>query len=43
MNSEIAEHKINSQKSIVFLHTNNKLPEKEINETISLIITPLPK
>ena len=28
--SEVAGYKINIQKSVAFLHTNNELPEREI-------------
>jgi hypothetical protein len=34
----VARYKINIQKSIAFLYTNNKQTEKEIRETISFII-----
>ena len=33
--SKVAGYKINIQKSVVFLYTNNKLAEKEIKKTIS--------
>ena len=36
--SKLAGYKINIQKSVVFLYTNNKLSEREIKETIPLII-----
>ena len=32
--SKVAGYKINSQKSLVFLYTNNEKTEREINETI---------
>jgi len=35
---KIAVHKINMQKSVLFLHTNNKLSEKEIRLTIPFTI-----
>ena len=34
-----AGQKINAQKSLVFLHTNNEKSEREIKETISFTIT----
>ena len=35
MNSvKLQKHKINSQKSAVFLYTNNELPEGEIKKSI---------
>ena len=38
MNSKIAGYKINTQKSLAFLNTNNEKTEKEIKETISFTI-----
>ena len=38
MNSKVAGYKINTQKSLAFLYTNNERSEKEI-ETIPFIIT----
>ena len=35
---KIAGYKINSQKSVAFLYTNNKRSEKEIKETIAFTI-----
>ena len=35
--SKLAGYKINRQKYIVVLFTNNELPEREIKETISFI------
>ena len=32
--SKVAEYKINTQKSLVFLYTNNEKTEREIKETI---------
>ena len=32
--SKVAEYKINTQKSLAFLYTNNEKVEKEIKETI---------
>ena len=37
--SKVAGYKINIQKSVTFLYTNNELSEREINETISFITT----
>ena len=37
--SKVAGHKINKQKSVAFLYTNNKLSEKEIKKAIPIIIT----
>jgi hypothetical protein len=34
----VAEYKINIQKSLAFLHTNNEQIEKEYMETIPFII-----
>ena len=31
---KVAGHKINAQKSLAFLYTNDKKPEREINETL---------
>ena len=36
--SKVAGYKINSQKSLVYLYTNNKRSEREIKETIPLTI-----
>jgi hypothetical protein len=36
---KIAAYKINIQKSVVFLYTNNAETEKEIRETIPFTIT----
>ena len=36
--SKVAGYKINTQKSLVFLYTNNDKTEREINETIPFII-----
>ena len=35
---KVAGYKINIQKSVVFLYTNNELSEKEIKETIPFTI-----
>ena len=37
--SKVAEYKINTQKSVAFLCSNNEKSEKEIKETISFTIT----
>ena len=34
--SKVAGHKINTQKSLAFLYTNNEKTEREIKETIPL-------
>ena len=36
--SKVAGYKINTQKSLTFLYTNNEKTEREIKETISLTI-----
>ena len=36
--SKVGVHKINTQKSLAFLHTNNEKSEKEIKESISFTI-----
>ena len=36
--SKVAGYKINTQKSLAFLYTNNKKVEKEIKETIPFTI-----
>ena len=36
--SKVAGHKINTQKSLAFLYTNNEKVEKEIKETIPFTI-----
>ena len=36
--SKVAGYKINIQKSVAFLYANNKLPEREIKQTISFTI-----
>ena len=37
--SKVAGHRINAEKSLGFLYTNNKRSEKEIKETIIFTIT----
>ena len=32
--SKVAGYKINTQKSLAFLYTNNKISEREIKETV---------
>ena len=36
--SSVAEYKINTQKSLVFLYTNNEKSEREIKESIPFTI-----
>ena len=36
---KVAGYKINAEKSVAFLYTNNKRSEREIKETISFTIT----
>ena len=36
--SKVAGYKINTQKSLVFLYTNNEKTEREIKETIPFMI-----
>ena len=36
--SKVAGYKINTQKSVAFLYTNNKLSEREIKEVIPFTI-----
>ena len=36
--SKVAGYKINAQKSVAFLHTNNDVTEKEIKESIPFIL-----
>ena len=36
---KVAGYKINAQKSLAFLHTNNKRLEREIKETIPFTIS----
>ena len=37
--SKVAGHKINTQKSLAFLYTNNEKPERAIKDSIPLTIT----
>ena len=36
--SKVAEYKINTQKSLAFLYTNNEKTEREVKETIPFTI-----
>ena len=36
--SKVVEYKINLQKSVAFLYTNNKLSESEIEKTVPFTI-----
>ena len=38
--SKVTGHKINVQKSVAFLYTNNEAVEKEIKESIPFMIAP---
>ena len=38
--NKVLGHKINTQKSVVFLYTNNEVAEREIKKTISFTIAP---
>ena len=38
MNSKVAGYKINTEKSLAFLYTNNEETEREIKETIPFTI-----
>ena len=40
--SKVAGYKINEQKSVAFLYTNNEATEKEIKESIPFTIAPKP-
>ena len=40
--SKVAGYKINAQKSVAFLYTNNEATEREIKELIPFIIAPKP-
>ena len=37
--SKVAGYKINTQKSVVFLHANNEVTEREIKESIPFTVT----
>ena len=38
--SKVSGYKINAQKSVAFLYTNNQAAEREIKESILFIIAP---
>ena len=38
--NKVSGYKINAQKSVTFLYTNNKTEEREIKESIPFIIAP---
>ena len=38
MNSKVAGHKINAQKSLAFLYTNNEKSERDIRESIPFTV-----
>ena len=38
--SNVAGYKINAQKSVAFLYTNNETEEREIKESIPLTVVP---
>ena len=38
--SKVAGYKINAQKSVAFLHTNNEATEREIKESIPFTVAP---
>ena len=40
--SKVAAYKINAQKSVAFLYTNNEATEREIKESIPFIVAPKP-
>ena len=40
--SNVAGYKVNVQKSVAFLYTNNENTEREIRESISFTIAPEP-
>ena len=40
--SNVAGYKINAQKSVAFLYTNNETEEREIRESIPFTIAPKP-
>ena len=40
--SKVAGYKINAQKSVAFLYTNNEATEREIKELIPFIVAPKP-
>ena len=40
--SKVSWYKINAQKSVAFLYTNNRTEEREIEESIPFTIAPKP-
>ena len=40
--SKVARYKINAQKSVAFLYTNNEATEREIKESIPFTTAPRP-
>ena len=40
MNSAVAGYKMNAQKSVAFLYTNNEATEREIKESIPFTVVP---
>ena len=40
--SKVVGYKINAQKSVAFLYTNNEATEREIKESIPFIVAPKP-
>ena len=40
MNSAVTGHKINVQKSVAFVYTNNETAEREIKESVPFAIAP---
>ena len=40
--SKVAGYKINAQKSVAFLYTNNETEEREIKELIQFTVVPNP-
>ena len=40
--SKVAGYKINAQKSVAFLYTNNEVTEREIKESIPFTVAPKP-
>ena len=43
MNSTVPGYKIDAQKSVAFLYTNNEATERESKESIPFTIAPNPK
>ena len=38
--SKVSGYKVNAQKSVAFLYTNNKIEEREIKDSVSFAIAP---